>query len=75
MKGGKMKFAIWHKDASLTTTPEYVGTEADVIRFWNEKYDGNVGSLSYHIGTPDDRESLYVISRDGDHIEKISMAI
>lgn len=46
-------FAIWHKDDSFTSTPEFSGTEHQVIQHWLASYDGNVSSLDHHIAPAD----------------------
>lgn len=63
------KFAIWHKDESLTSNPEFVGTtNREVAKHWQDNYAYNTASLDYKIGTLSDRDGLYVVI-EGKYIE------
>ena len=47
------QYAIWHRDDSLTSTPEKIGTEIEIIKEWCQKYQGHTGSLNYKIRLAD----------------------
>jgi hypothetical protein len=64
----EMFFCIWHKDTSLTSSPEFAGNEKEII----EKFQ-YFNQLDYMIGTMDDRISQYVIiDEECPFIEKIN---
>ena len=59
-----MEFAIWHKDSSLTSTPEFQGSEGQVVGFWLRNYQGGVSSLDHKIApaNPNRRDELWELS-------------
>ena len=48
-----MKFAIWHQDESLTSTPEFSGSENEVVSHWLSRYDSRIRGLYYKIASAD----------------------